>query len=110
MIVALRRILLLPLNDLLAVTRAFLNPDVSQSGMYRCLRRHGASNRNALLPKPPAAPRKTFKIYAPGSLHVDLKYLPQMADETTGRYLLVAVDRATRWVVRILPAKTAANA
>ena len=34
-----------------------------------------------------------------------------MADETTGRYLFVAIDRATRWVfVRILPAKTAANA
>ena len=34
-----------------------------------------------------------------------------MADETTRRYLFVAIDRATRWVfVRILPAKTAANA
>ena len=34
-----------------------------------------------------------------------------MADETTRRYLFVAIDRATRWVfVRIMPAKTAANA
>jgi transposase InsO family protein len=34
-----------------------------------------------------------------------------MADETTLRYLFVAIDRATRWVfVRIMPAKTAANA
>jgi len=34
-----------------------------------------------------------------------------MADEATRRYLFVAIDRATRWVfVRILPAKTAANA
>ena len=40
-----------------------------------------------------------------------MKYLPQMADKTTRRYLFVAIDRATRWVfVRILPAKTAANA
>jgi transposase InsO family protein len=28
----------------------------------------------------------------------DVKYLPQMADETRRRYLFVAIDRATRWV------------
>jgi transposase-like protein len=34
-----------------------------------------------------------------------------MSDETSRRYLFVAIDRATRWVfVRIKPAKTAANA
>ena len=110
-VVELRRMLLLPLDDLLAVTREFLNPDVSRSGLDRCLRRHGVSNLNALRPKAPAEPHKTFKAYEPGFLHVDVKYLPQMADETTRRYLFVAIDRATRWVfVRILPAKTAANA
>ena len=109
--VELRRTLLLPLDDLLAVTREFLNPDVSRSGLDRCLRRHGVSNLNALRPKTPAEPHKTFKTYEPGFLHVDVKYLPQMADETTRRYLFVAIDRATRWVfVRIMPAKTAANA
>jgi transposase InsO family protein len=110
-VVQLRRLLLLPLDDLLAVTREFLNPDVSRSGLDRCLRRHGVSNLKALIPKTPAEPRKTFKAYEPGFLHVDLKYLPQMADETSRRYLFVAIDRATRWVfVRILPVKTAANA
>jgi len=123
-VVELRRILLLPLDDLLAVTREFLNPDVSRSGLDRCLRRHGVSNLKALLPKTPAEPRKTFKAYEPGFPlpgrwsftitergHVDLKYLPQTADETTRHYLFVAIDRATRWVfVFILPAKTAANA
>ena len=110
-VVELRRLLLLPLDDLLAVTREFLNPDVSRSGLDRCLRRHGVSNLKALLPKTPAEPHKAFKAYEPGFLHVDVKYLPQMADETTRRYLFVAIDRATRWVfVRIMPAKTAANA
>jgi hypothetical protein len=52
-VVQLRRLLLLPLDDLLAVTREFLNPDVSRSGLDRCLRRHGVSNLKALLPKPP---------------------------------------------------------
>ena len=61
-----RRMLLLPLDDLLAVTRGFLNPAVSRSGPDRCLRRHGVSNLNALRPKIPAEPHKTFKTYEPG--------------------------------------------
>ncbi len=38
-VVELRRMLLLPLDDLLAVAREFLNPDVSRSGLDRCLAR-----------------------------------------------------------------------
>ncbi|MBC7738424.1 MAG: hypothetical protein H7245_14690 [Candidatus Saccharibacteria bacterium] len=91
-VVELRRILSLPLDVLLAVCREFLNPDVSRSGLDRCLRRHGVSNRKALMPKTSAEPRKTFKTCEPGFLHVDLKNLPQMADETTRRYLFVAID------------------
>ncbi len=48
--VSLRRALLLLLDDLLAVVREFLNPDVSRSGLERCLRRHGMSK----LPGPEA--------------------------------------------------------
>ena len=40
-VVALRQTLLLPLDDLLAVTREFIHPEVSRSGLNRCLRRHG---------------------------------------------------------------------
>ena len=36
--------LLIPLGDLLAVIREFLNPNVSRSGLDRCLRRHGVGN------------------------------------------------------------------
>lgn len=42
-VVELRRLLLLPLDDLLVVAREFLNPDVSRSGLDRYLRRHGVS-------------------------------------------------------------------
>ena len=53
----------------------------------------------------------TFKAYEPGYIHIDVKYLPQMADESSRRYLFVAIDRATRWVfIRVFKAKTAANA
>ena len=109
--VALRTTLLLSLDDLLSVVREFLNPNVSRSGLDRCLRRHGVSRLQNLKPKAPRPAHKPFKAYEPGYLHVDVKYLPQMADEERRRFLFVAIDRATRWVfVRIYPAKTSANA
>lgn len=110
-VVHLRRTLLLPLDDLLAVTKEFICPSVSRSGLDRCLRRHGVGNLNALKPATPQEPHKAFKSYEPGYLHVDVKYLPQMQDETNRRYLFVAIDRATRWVfVAIKGNKTAASA
>ena len=42
--VALRKTLLVSLDDLLAVVREFLNPDASRSGLDRCLRRHSVGN------------------------------------------------------------------
>jgi transposase InsO family protein len=99
-VVELRRTLLLPLDDLLAVTREFINPDVSRSGLDRCLRRHEVADLKSLQPEQEgqAKPLKTFKDYEPGYLHIDIKYLPQMPGENRRRYLYVAIDRATRWV------------
>ena len=100
-VVELRRLLLLPLDDLLVVTREFINPAVSRSGLDRCLRRHGVANLKVLLDQQndePRKPPKTFKDYEPGFIHIDIKYLPQMPDERSRRYLFVAIDRATRWV------------
>jgi hypothetical protein len=97
-VVQLRKTLLLPLDDLLAVTREFLCAQVSRSGLDRCLRRHGVGNLRALLPEQSQERAKGFKPYEPGYVHVDIKYLPQMPDETGCRYLFVAIDRATRWV------------
>ena len=103
-VVALRRMLLLPLDDLLVITREFINAEVSRSALNRCLVRHEVGNlhalRAALNPPSEAAgkPAKTFKDYEPGFVHIDIKYLPQMPDEAQRRYLFVAIDRATRWV------------
>jgi transposase InsO family protein len=108
-VVELRRLLLLPLDDLLVITREFICAEVSRSALDRCLRRHGVNNlrelQAALSGDTAAATKpKTFKDYEPGFVHVDIKYLPQMADEAQRRYLYVAIDRATRWVfVRIYP-------
>ena len=109
--VALRKALLISLDDLLAVVREFLNPNASRSGLDRCLRRHGLGNLRDMKAKVPKPKHSAFKAYEPGYIHIDVKYLPQMADESRRRYLFVAIDRATRWVfIRIFNAKTAANA
>lgn len=109
--VSLRKTLLVSLDDLLAVVREFLNPDVSRSGLDRCLRRHGVGNLRDLKVKDARPKHSGFKAYEPGYIHIDVKYLPQMEDQTSRRYLFVAIDRATRWVfIRIYNNKTAANA
>ena len=99
-VVELRTTLLLPTDDLLSVTREFINPAVSRAGLGRCLRRHGVSDLRDLVKQDDGAPatKKTFKDYEPGFIHIDIKYLPQMPDESSRRYLFVAIDRATRWV------------
>ena len=99
-VVALRETLLLPLDDLLEVTREFIHPKVSRSGLDRCLRRHWVSTLKALRPEEDGAkpPVQIFKTYAPGFVHVDVKYLPQMPDQDPRTYLFAAIDRATRWV------------
>ncbi len=108
---ALRKMLLVSIDDLLAVMREFLNPEVSRSGRDRCLRRHGVGNLRDLQAQSSRPKHKAFKAYEPGHLHVDVKYLPQMADESSRRHLFIAIDRATRWVfVRFYKSKTAANA
>ncbi|MFT7117263.1 MAG: hypothetical protein ACI9I0_002479 [Rhodoferax sp.] len=47
LVVELQRTVLLPLDDLLAITREFINAAVSRSGLDRCLRRHGVSDLKA---------------------------------------------------------------
>ena len=109
LVIYLRTQLLLPLDDLLAVVREFIEPSMSRSALDRLLRRRGQSRLPVAEPAQP--PSRRFKAYEPGYFHVDVKYLPQMADETRRRYVFVAIDRATRWVfVAIKANKTAASA
>lgn len=108
-VLVLRKSLGLSLDDLLAVVREFIHPTISRAALHRMLKRHGVSAREALSVDRPRT--KPLKAYEPGFVHIDVKYLPQMADETTRRYLFVAIDRATRWVfVRVYASKSATNA
>ncbi len=93
------------------MVREFLRTHVSRSGLDRCLRGHGFGNLRDMKAKEPRPKHSAFKAYEPGYIHIDVKYLPQMQDETKRRYLFAAIDRATWWAfIRVFNAKTAANA
>lgn len=51
LVVELRNTLVLTLDDLLVVTREYTNPDISRSGLGRCLCRHGVNRLRDLLPE-----------------------------------------------------------
>jgi transposase InsO family protein len=108
-VVALRQTLWLPLDDLLVVTREFICAQATRSGLHRLLKRRGLSRLPAEAKT--QTPANLFQAYAPGYLHLYVKYLPPLADETERRYLFVAIDRATCWVfLHLAPAKSAAAA
>jgi len=97
--VELRRSLWLPLDDILEAMRRCLNPNISRSGLHRCLKRHGLSARLT----PDKAPALAFHTEHPaGFIHIDVKYLPPL--DRRRSYAYVAIDRATRFVyLEILP-------
>ena len=97
-VLEIRLLCLLPLDDLVNITQRFINPTASRSGVSRLLRGEGVAKLSQLHSQDSCEdkPKKTFKDYVPGFVHVDIKYLPQMLDETGRRYLFVAIDRATR--------------
>ena len=101
MVPSLPETLYLPLGDLLYITKKYINLEVSCSGVACLLKRHGMSKLADVIPQSEGEttlPKKTFKSYEPGFIHSDIKYLPQMADKSSQRYLFVAIDHATRWV------------
>lgn len=83
MVIYLRAHLHLPLEDLLAADREFIEPAMSRSALDRLLRRRGHSR--LLVPEKSGGTNMPFKAYEPSYMHVDVKYLPQMADESAGR-------------------------
>ena len=52
----LRRLLLLPLNDLLVVASEFLCPELSRAALDRCSRRHDVARLPNLLPETKGKP------------------------------------------------------
>jgi transposase InsO family protein len=98
------------------ITKEFINEKATRSGLHRTLVRYNLSNLSEMRKVLEEAngektPKKRFKDYDPGFIHIDIKYLPKMPDEERRRYLFVAIDRATRWVhLEVFPDKTAKSA
>jgi transposase-like protein len=92
-IVAFRRHTLLPLDDCLYALQATI-PHLTRSSLHRCLQRHGISQ----LPKieGDAPTRRKFKSYPLGYFHIDIA---EVRTEQGRLYLLVAIDRTTKFAV-----------
>lgn len=110
LVIYLRMQLRLPLDDLLAVVRKFIEPAMSRSALDRLLL-HGRDHYRLPASPKPDSEHKPSKAYEPGYVHVDVKCLPQMQEEDKRRYVFVAIDRASCWVfIAIKQHKTAASA
>jgi transposase InsO family protein len=100
--VELRTRLALSLDDVLEVMRRCLRPDISRSGLHRCLKRRGVSTR----PSQPDPPAERFAPEPFGYVHVDLKHLTRL--EGRPAYVFVAIERTTRFAyVEIVPERSA---
>ncbi|MFP4315890.1 MAG: aminotransferase class III-fold pyridoxal phosphate-dependent enzyme [Desulfovibrionales bacterium] len=100
LIVEVRKLLLLSLDDLLTLVRTFIVPTCTRSSLDRLLRRHHVCRVAELVPD--AEMHKDFlrkyRCYHPGFLRIHMRTLPRMQDETFRKHLFLAVDRATEWV------------
>ena len=89
--VAFRLHTLLALDDCLYALQATI-PHLSRSARHRCFRRHGIS-RLPLNEDGQSPPKKKFKDYPIGYLHVDFA---EVRTEEGRQYLFVAIDRTSK--------------
>lgn len=94
-VVFLRATLLLPLDDLLMVAHVLLHLNISRSALDRCLRRHGVSSLNTLVPRSEQHKREAN---GPGYLYIASVDLNPHLMAKKKRCLYIAVDHASRWV------------
>lgn len=123
-VVELRKRLLLSLDELLAVTREFINPDVSRASLQRCLKRHGVSRLSELregcefdaddsirvtiedkqaqtemqAALSPAEMKKVLGVGDDEIINVNVMPLPRFDEESRQRRLLIASDPESDWV------------
>jgi len=89
--VAFRQHTLLPLDDCLYALQATI-PQLSRSALHRCFQRYGIS-RLPLSGDGQSPPKKKFKDYPIGYLHVDFA---EVQTEEGKQYLFVAIDRTSK--------------
>jgi hypothetical protein len=103
-IVYLRKIFLLPLDDLFLIVQAFVNPSVSRSGLHRCLCRYHISGLNqikeassTIFGTTKASP-EIFREKESGVIDFVVKDISKLTEEAKRGYLFVAINRAHHWV------------
>lgn len=139
-VVELRKSLLLSLDELLQLTREFINADVSRAGLARCLKRHGVSRLSGIsddveaaaleddtavhlniehLPtheaiSPEVSQQALAQVLEAGEqqavVNVASKQLPTLDGDDTKRCLFIASDPNSRWVYVDIYEDTAADA
>ena len=88
-----------------------LNPTVSRSGLDPCLHWHGAGRLRDLKAKDGTPKHSGLKTYGHGHIHIDVKYPPCMANDTSRGYFFVTIDRTSRRVfIAMYRNKTTATA
>lgn len=92
-IVELRQIVRLSLDDLVEVVNRCVNPNLKRSSIYRCLKRRGVAK---LAPLEERKTSKPFEATEFGYVHIDLKHLTRLQGHPS--YVFVAIERTTRFV------------
>ena len=113
----LRKLLLLPLDDLLVVTREFIHPNATRWGIHHTLKRHGVCRlkeiEQARLKEEGSQPLdgkpRIFKDCEPGFVYKDIQNLSKMQDELSCRYLFVAANLSNSWLYLELLSHKSAN-
>lgn len=91
MIVAFRKLTLLPLDDCLYALQPSI-PALTRSSLHRCLQQHGTSRLVNTGGKRPE--KKRFKRYPIGYFHIDIA---EVRSEEGRLYLFVAIDRTSKY-------------
>lgn len=99
MVVAFRRLTLLPLDDCLYALQPTI-PNLTRSALHRCLQRHGISRLPDVEGDKPK--RQRFKRHPIGFFHIDIAEL-QTAEGKL--YVFVAIDRTSKFAVAKLVEK-----
>ena len=100
-IVAFRRHTLLPLDDCLYALQPSI-PHLTRSSLHRCLQRHGISRLPQV--EGEASARRKFRAYPIGYFHIDIAEVRTAQGKL---YLLVAIDRTSKFVFVELHEKVA---
>ena len=86
-------------------------PDYVSFGSRPCLRRHGAGRLRDRTAKEDKSKHSGLKAPEPGYTHIDVRYPPCMANETSRGYFFVTIDRTSRRVfIAMYRNKTTATA